>query len=165
MVATLLAYGYWRCVRRAAPLALNNPVKVTEDLGIQVERQDFEGLTVLGLESECRRMGLRINGDQHTVFNRVKDEAARREGLVGTPEDRHRVRMQEARRVHGISSGSAAAGPRVLSPEQVEYERLVLEEIAGGAVSIDLFASYNGPDPRRKLFGAEGGPWFFRDVF
>ena len=110
-------------------------------------------------------MGLRMTGDKYTVFNRVKDEAARREGLVGTPEDRHRVRMQEARRVHGISSGSAAAGPRVLSPEQVEYERLVLEEIAGGAVSVDLFASYNGPDPRRKLFGAEGGPWFFRDVF
>ena len=110
-------------------------------------------------------MGLRIRGDKNELFNRVKDEAVRREGLVGTTEDRHRIQMQEARRVHGISSGSAAAGPRVLSPEQVEYERLVLEEIAGGAVFVDLSARFNGPDPRRKLFGAEGGPWFFRDAF
>ena len=47
IVATLLAFGYWRCARRAAPLALRNVVKATADLGIQVERQDFDGLLSL----------------------------------------------------------------------------------------------------------------------
>ena len=131
---------------------------------MQVERQDLDGLMVQGLEKECRRMGIKIKGDKHDLGNRVKGEAARREGLVGTPEDRHRVLMQEARRVHGISSGSVAAGPRVLSPEQVEHERLVLIEISSGAVAADLNA-YNGPDPRQKLVGVVRGPHFFCDAW
>ena len=105
-------------------------------------------------------MGIKLKGDKHDLTNRVQDEAARRAGLVGSPEDRHRMLMQEARRVHGISSGSAAAGPRVLSPEQVEHERLVLIEISSGAVAADLNA-YNGPDPRRKLVRVVRGPHFF----
>ena len=109
-------------------------------------------------------MGLKVKGDKHDLMCRVKDEAARREALVGSPEDRHRILMQEARRVHGISSGSAAADPRVLSPEQVEHERRVLIEISSGAAAADLNV-YQGPDPRRKLVGVVRGNHFFTDAW
>ena len=85
------------------------------DHGTQCELQDFDGLTVGGLERECRRMGLRSSGLKQEILARVKDEAVRREGF-NTPADRHRLRMEQARRVHGISSGSAAAGPDASEP-------------------------------------------------
>ena len=70
------------------------------------------------------------------------------------------MQMQEARRVHGISSGSTAADPAVLERLQMEHARRV-QEISSGTAAADL----EGLEPRRRLVGVCGGHSFYADAW
>ena len=59
VLAMLLAFCYLRSCRCTRGKQV---VVLTADKASQAERQDFEGLTVAGLQDECRRQGLKATG-------------------------------------------------------------------------------------------------------